>query len=50
MDLGQEYEEISICVILNAWKFIKMYGFGDGVGVYELIFGEKEGKYIQETF
>ncbi len=35
---------------LNAWKFIKFDVFGVGMGVYELIFGQKEGKYIQEAF
>ena len=37
-------------VILNAWKFIKIDGFGVAMGVYGLIFGQKEGKYIQEAF
>ena len=35
---------------LNAWKFIKFGVFGVGMEGYELIFGQKEGKYIQEAF
>ena len=35
---------------LNAWKCIKFDLFWVAMGVYELIFGQKEGKYIQEAF
>ena len=34
----------------NAWKCIKFDVFWVAMGVYELIFGQKEGKYIQEAF
>ena len=35
---------------LNAWKLKKIDVFGVAMGVYELKFGQKEGKYIQEAF
>ena len=50
MDLGQEYEEISFGGVLNAWKCIEFDVFWVAMGGYELIFGQNEGKYIQEAF